>query len=271
MDAADQKNGLDAPDENDELASFGFKDVDRSAKSGLVREVFDSVADRYDLMNDLMSAGVHRIWKSTLMDRLAPQPGRTVLDMAGGTGDIAQSYLRRAKERDSSNATVGARAIICDINHSMLTVGKGRTDQFRKDENDLSWICGDAEAIPLPDHSVDAYIISFGIRNVTNIDKALSEAFRLLKFGGRFFCLEFSEPIVGPLRTIYDTYSFNVIPPLGEAVTGDRESYQYLIESIRRFPKQKQFASMIEAAGFKRVAYENLSGGIAAIHTGAKV
>jgi demethylmenaquinone methyltransferase/2-methoxy-6-polyprenyl-1,4-benzoquinol methylase len=220
-------------------------------------------------MNDLMSGGVHRIWKSVLLDRMSPRPGEALLDMAGGTGDVAHGFLKRADDRNTS-ALPPATAVICDINHSMLTAGIAR-DAEKGFGARLSRVCGDAENIPLPDKSVDAYVISFGIRNVSHIDKALEEAFRVLKIGGRFFCLEFSHPVTDGLQKIYDAYSFNVIPWLGERVAKDRESYQYLVESIRKFPLQDHFAAMIKAGGFSRVKYENLSGGVAAIHSGWRV
>ncbi|MBI1391565.1 MAG: ubiquinone/menaquinone biosynthesis methyltransferase [Alphaproteobacteria bacterium] len=260
------------PDQSDAaFASFGFATVAATEKANLVRDVFDSVAPRYDLMNDLMSAGVHRLWKSTLIDRLAPQPGRRLLDMAGGTGDVAASFLARAKSRKGAQGRPPASAIICDVNDSMLRVGKASTAPAGAAALGAMWVCGDAEQTPLPDASVDLYTISFGIRNVTRIEKALREARRVLRYGGRFLCLEFSQPTVGALRAAYDAYSFNVIPALGEFVTSDRESYVYLVESIRRFPTQERFARMIADAGFRRVGYENLSGGVAAIHFGAKV
>ncbi|MEL6361917.1 MAG: class I SAM-dependent methyltransferase [Pseudomonadota bacterium] len=251
-------------------ASFGFRTVDAVEKEGLVRDVFDSVASQYDLMNDLMSGGVHRIWKSVLVDRIDPQPEQTLLDMAGGTGDVAHAFLRRADERERLNAdrpTHSAEAVICDINHEMLRAGRSR-DTAEGYEDRLIRVTGNGECIPLPDQSVDTYTISFGIRNVTNIPAALREARRVLKFGGRFACLEFSHPVTEGFQRLYDTYSFNVIPWLGEQVTGDRDSYQYLVESIRQFPLQDAFAQMISEAGFSKVRYENLTGGIAAIHLG---
>lgn len=245
--------------------SFGFKDVDSGEKAGLVRGVFDSVADNYDLMNDLMSGGIHRIWKTVLIDRLNPQPGQHLVDVAGGTGDVAIKFLARADERPGADDRAAATATICDINHEMLKAG-ARRDEARHLGARLERICGDAEQLPLPDQCADAYTIAFGIRNVTNMDRALQEARRILKPGGRFFCLEFSHPITEGLQKIYDAYSFNVIPRLGEAVTDDREAYQYLIESIRKFPAQDAFAAEIKSAGFARISYENLSAGIAALH-----
>ncbi len=250
--------------------SFGFQTVDADRKAGLVRDVFDSVAGNYDLMNDLMSGGVHRIWKSTLIDRLNPQPGQTLLDVAGGTGDVAINFLKRADERRDAHERALAGAIICDINYEMLAAGAERKEAHAFSSR-LERICGDAEDLPLLDKSVDAYTIAFGIRNVTRMDRALEEAYRVLKPGGRFICLEFSHPITEGLQKLYDTYSFNVIPWLGEQVANDRESYQYLVESIRRFPLQDAFAQKISKAGFSRVNYENLTAGVAALHMGWRI
>lgn len=251
-------------------ASFGFREVDGAEKAGLVRAVFDSVAPNYDLMNDLMSAGIHRIWKSALLDRVNPQPGELLLDLAGGTGDIAAAFINRADERPRASDKPPARAIVSDINAEMLAAGRGR-DFSDAVKARMALLCSDAEMAPLPDRSVDAVTIAFGIRNVTNISKALAEARRVLKTGGRFFCLEFSHLETEGLQKLYDLYSFNVIPWLGEKVAKDRESYQYLVESIRRFPKQERFASMIGAAGFARVGFENLSAGVVAIHSGRRI
>ena len=248
-------------------ASFGFRDVPTGEKAGLVRGVFDSVASRYDVMNDLMSAGVHRVWKTVFIDRIAPRPGEMLLDVAGGTGDIAEAFLARADRRQASLKTRPARAVICDINLEMLLAGRMRANR-EAFTGRLSIACGDAQRLPFPDQSIDAYTIAFGIRNVTDIDAALREARRVLKTGGRFFCLEFSTIPVGLLQKLYDLYSFNVIPWLGDKVANDRESYQYLVESIRRFPPQEKFAAMLREAGFARVAYENLSAGVVSIHAG---
>jgi len=235
---------------------FGFRTVGEGEKALLVRDVFDSVASRYDLMNDLMSLGVHRLWKKAMIDWLRPRPGMTLVDVGGGTGDIAFRF----KERGGGDVTV------CDINHEMLAVGRDRAlDRGLLDG--LEWVCGDAEDLPLSDSSVDAYTIAFCIRNVTRIDAALAEARRVLRPGGRFLCLEFSHVVLPLLDEIYDRYLFQVLPWLGQMVTGDRESYQYLVESIRRFPDQQDFSAMIEAAGLGRVSHRNLSGGIAAIHS----
>jgi demethylmenaquinone methyltransferase/2-methoxy-6-polyprenyl-1,4-benzoquinol methylase len=251
-------------------ASFGFRDVAAGEKARLVRGVFDSVASRYDLMNDLMSAGVHRLWKSVFIDRLNPQPGELLLDVAGGTGDIAMAFLERADGRPRAAQLPPARAIVCDINFEMLAAGRRREPAARMGDR-LVQACADAERLPYADSSVDAYTIAFGIRNVTRIDKALAEARRVLKIGGRFQCLEFSHLATEGLQKLYDAYSFRVIPWLGEKVAGDRESYQYLVESIRRFPAQERFAGMVRDAGFQRVAIENLSAGIVAIHSGRRI
>ncbi|MEZ5893982.1 MAG: class I SAM-dependent methyltransferase [Parvularculaceae bacterium] len=257
-------------DGDEDETSFGFRRVKTGEKAGLVREVFDSVAGNYDLMNDLMSGGVHRLWKSVFLDRLNPQPGEILIDVAGGTGDIGAGFLTRADGRPGADRKPQARAVLCDINYEMLKAGEARADAARFGAR-LTRVTGDAENLPFPDGSADAYTIAFGIRNVTDMDKALSEAFRVLRPGGRFFCLEFSHPITEGLQKIYDAYSFAVIPWLGEQVAKDRESYQYLVESIRKFPAQEAFAAKIRAAGFSRVKYENLSAGIAAIHSGWKI
>ncbi len=254
----------------DEETSFGFRTVRTGEKARLVRSVFDSVASNYDLMNDLMSGGVHRIWKSVMLDRIAPLPGEKLIDVAGGTGDVAAGFLKRADERPSAKTKPPASAIICDINYEMLKAGEARADMARYADR-LTRITGDAENLPFPDKSADAYTIAFGIRNVTDMDAALREAHRVLKPGGRFFCLEFSHPITEGLQKAYDAYSFNVIPKLGEVVAKDRESYQYLVESIRKFPGQEAFAARIRAAGFANVKYENLTAGVAAIHSGWRV
>jgi demethylmenaquinone methyltransferase/2-methoxy-6-polyprenyl-1,4-benzoquinol methylase len=236
---------------------FGFQTVREDEKSSLVREVFDSVAGKYDLMNDLMSAGVHRLWKSTFLDWLRPQPGQTLVDVGGGTGDIAFGWKKRG----------GGPAIVCDINREMLAVGRDRAVD-RNIGGPLTWVCGDAEHLPVASGSVDRYTIAFCLRNVTHWDRAIAEAYRVLRPGGRFMCLEFSQVVVPGLKEFYDMYSFNVLPRVGEMVTGNREAYQYLVESIRRFPPQEEMAGMVRAAGFSRVAVRNLSGGIAAIHSG---
>jgi demethylmenaquinone methyltransferase/2-methoxy-6-polyprenyl-1,4-benzoquinol methylase len=245
-------------------ASFGFRDVPEDEKEGLVREVFSSVAKRYDLMNDLMSGGVHRLWKDAMVEWLNPQPGWRVLDVAGGTGDIAFRIAEAARRRGGEAAIT-----VCDINAAMLGEGVRRAEE--KSEAAIEWVCGDAEALPIPDASVDAYTIAFGIRNVTHIDSALVEARRVLKPGGRFLCLEFSRVEAPGLDTLYEQFSFSVLPKLGEWVAQDAESYRYLAESIRRFPPQAKFAKMIEAAGLSRVKVRNLTGGIAAMHSAWKI
>jgi demethylmenaquinone methyltransferase/2-methoxy-6-polyprenyl-1,4-benzoquinol methylase len=245
-------------------ASFGFRDVPEAEKEGLVREVFSSVAARYDLMNDLMSGGVHRIWKDAMVEWLNPQPGWKTVDVAGGTGDIAFRIVDMARSRGGEAAVT-----VCDINEQMVGEGKRRAEQ--KGEAAITWTVGDAEALPLPDASVDAYTIAFGIRNVTHIDRALAEARRVLKPGGRFLCLEFSQVDVPGLDTFYDAYSFKLMPKLGAWVAGDEESYRYLAESIRRFPSREKFAQMIRDAGLEQVKVRILSGGIATMHSAWRI
>lgn len=239
---------------------FGFKPVDPDAKSGLVRAVFGSVATNYDLMNDLMSGGVHRLWKDTLMEMVAPKPGMTLLDVAGGTGDIAFRFLNRG----------GGAAIVCDITEAMVRVGRDRAID-RNILSGVNWTVGDAEKLPIASRSVDAYTIAFGLRNVTRIDAALAEARRVLRPGGKFYCLEFSHVVLPVLRELYDLYSFQVLPKIGRIVAKDEDSYRYLAESIRRFPAQEDLARRIAAAGFGAVRVRNLTGGIAAIHSGWRI
>jgi demethylmenaquinone methyltransferase/2-methoxy-6-polyprenyl-1,4-benzoquinol methylase len=246
------------------LASFGYRDVPEAEKEGLVREVFSSVARRYDVMNDLMSAGVHRLWKDAMVEWLNPQPGQHVLDVAGGTGDIAFRIATLARGRGGE-----ADITVCDINEQMLTEGISRA--VATEDRSVRWVCGDAQALPLPDASMDAYTIAFGIRNVTRIELALAEARRVLKPGGRFLCLEFSRVTAPGLDALYETYSFSILPRLGEAVAKDGEAYRYLAESIRRFPPQAAFTKMIEKAGLSRVKVRNLSGGIAAMHSAWRI
>src|SRR6202166_15121 len=246
----------------DETTHFGFKEVPLGDKQTLVDDVFRSVASRYDLMNDLMSAGLHRVWKNLMINALNPPRGDApfaLLDVAGGTGDIA---FRAAKAAGS-----GFRATVCDINFDMLQVGRERAAARHLDDR-VSFVEGNAEKLAFPNSAFDAYTIAFGIRNVPRIDLALSEAFRVLRPGSRFLCLEFSAVDVPGLDRIYDLFSFKVIPSLGKAVTGDAESYQYLVESIRKFPKPSAFAEMIRAAGFSRVTWQSFSGGIVALHSG---
>ncbi len=244
-----------SPSNPDSTTHFGFRSVPEAEKASLVRDVFDSVAPRYDLMNDLMSAGVHRLWKARLIAEIAPKPGELLLDVAGGTGDVAGRYL----------AAGGGRVVVCDINREMLNVGRDRAlDGGHLDS--LAWVVGDAEKLPIASSSVDVYTIAFGLRNVTRIDAALAEARRVLKPGGRFFCLEFSRVVMPVLDKLYDLYSFSLLPRLGRLVAGDRDAYQYLVESIRRFPAQEELAARISGVGLDRVRVRNLSGGIAAIH-----
>src|SRR5437660_185826 len=249
-------------DRPDQTTHFGFRDVPLGDKQTLVNDVFHSVASRYDLMNDLMSAGLHRVWKDVMINALNPPRGDrpfALLDVAGGTGDIA---FRAAKA-----AGGGFRATVCDINSDMLSVGRQRAVARHLDDR-VSFVEGNAEALAFPDRRFDAYTIAFGIRNVPRIDLALNEAYRVLRPGGRFLCLEFSSVDVPGLDRIYDLFSFKIIPPLGGVVTGDAESYRYLVESIRKFPKPNAFTEMIRAAGFSRVSHQSLSGGIVALHSG---
>ncbi|GGA79980.1 ubiquinone/menaquinone biosynthesis C-methyltransferase UbiE [Brucella endophytica] len=244
--------------------SFGFRKVAEGEKQGLVNEVFHRVASRYDLMNDLMSAGMHRVWKDAMVNWLSPpkREGWQVLDVAGGTGDIAFRILEASNRQ--------ARATVLDINGSMLAVGHDRAVKKGLADN-IEFVEANAEELPFEDNRFDAYTIAFGIRNVPHIDRALAEAYRVLKPGGRFFCLEFSEVEMPLLDRFYDAWSFNAIPRIGDLVAGDADSYRYLVESIRKFPRQADFADMIRSAGFERVSWRNYSGGIAALHSGWKL
>ncbi len=238
---------------------FGDRAVQPAERTALVRGVFAGVASRYDLMNDLMSGGIHRLWKARLVELVAPRPGERLLDVAGGTGDVAFALLDRAP--------AGATVTICDLSEAMVRVGRDRAlDRGLADG--LGYAVGDAESLPFASRSVDAYTIAFGLRNVTHIDRALAEARRVLRPGGRFYCLEFSRVVVPALRQLYALYSTAVIPRLGAWVAGDRDSYQYLVESIRRFPPQRELAARMTAAGLSRARWRNLSAGIVAIHTG---
>ncbi|XP_033828126.1 2-methoxy-6-polyprenyl-1,4-benzoquinol methylase, mitochondrial [Periophthalmus magnuspinnatus] len=280
----------------DRSTHFGFETVLEEEKAKKVYQVFENVAQKYDVMNDAMSLGIHRLWKDVLLHAMNPQPGARLLDVAGGTGDIAFRFLEYIKSQEEKmrrrearamqtpswqeistkySEEQGAepqesRAVVCDINKEMLKVGKQKGDSMGITSG-LSWVVGDAEELPFGDDEFDIYTIAFGIRNVTHIEQALQEAQRVLKPGGRFMCLEFSKVSNPILSKIYDTYSFQVIPVLGEVIAGDWKSYQYLVESIRRFPDQGDFQTMIEDAGFYCVNYHNLTGGIVALHSGFKL
>lgn len=243
-----------------EQASFGYKRVDADAKEGMVRGVFSSVASSYDIMNDFMSGGMHRLWKNEFVRHVHAGPHAAILDLAGGTGDIAV----RLKDR------TGASVTVCDINHDMLKTGRAR--QFDAGKADgLRFVCGNAEHLPVPDQSLDVITIAFGLRNVTHIQQALNDAYRALKPGGQFLCLEFSHVTSPLMKKIYDEYSFRAIPKIGEIVAKDRASYQYLVESIRMFPKQEKLKQMMHHAGFSRVKYTNLTFGVVAIHEGFRI
>ena len=246
----------------DETVDFGFERVAPEEKTARVRGVFRSVADSYDIMNDLMSAGVHRIWKAAFVARVNPQPGETLIDCAGGTGDIARALIDRAEAARARRGGAPAQCFVTDINEAMIRAGLKRGDAG------LAWAVADAQKLPFPDACADAVTISFGIRNVTDKPAALREFRRILKPGGRFACLEFSRPTSAALRAAYDAYSFAVIPRIGEIVAKDRASYQYLVESIRKFPDQDAFAAMCREAGFSRVSATNFTGGVAAMHVG---
>ena len=248
---------------NEESASFGYREVGRDEKPALVRGVFDRVARRYDLMNDLMSAGVHRIWKDMTVARLNPQPGELIVDCAGGTGDIARRLARMARRAQRRRGGPDARIAVVDFDHEMV-----KSAIARGGEPEIAWSVGAPQRLPLPARSADAYVIAFGLRNVTDIPLALAEARRVLKPGGRYLCLEFSKPVAQPLRAAYDAYSFKLIPQIGEWVAQDRDSYQYLVESIRRFPDQPTLARLMREAGFKNVRWTNFTGGVVALHHG---
>lgn len=258
-----QTAGLQAlmTDREETTTHFGYETVPEAEKPRRVRGVFESVASRYDLMNDLMSAGVHRLWKEAMMDWLAPRPGQRLIDVAGGTGDIAFRFLDRAAQ---------STAVVTDLTPDMLDAGRQRAAAAELSGR-LDWVVGDAMALPFSDASFDVYTISFGIRNVTRPEIALAEAFRVLRPGGRLMVLEFSRVPNPMLRNAYDAYSFGVIPGMGKLVTGDRDSYQYLVESIRRFPDQETFLGMVRDAGFENAKYRNLTMGVAALHSGWKI
>ncbi|KAM7017839.1 2-methoxy-6-polyprenyl-1,4-benzoquinol methylase, mitochondrial [Tautogolabrus adspersus] len=280
----------------DRSTHFGFETVPETEKAKRVYKVFENVAQKYDVMNDAMSLGIHRLWKDMLLHVMHPQPGVRLLDVAGGTGDIAfrfLEYVRSQQELQRRRATRSmqtpswqdisdnystengyeskeSRAVVCDINKEMLKVGKQKADSMGMG-TDLSWVVGDAEELPFDDDQFDIYTIAFGIRNVTHIEQALQEALRVLKPGGRFMCLEFSKVTNPVLARLYDAYSFQMIPVLGEVIAGDWKSYQYLVESIRKFPDQEEFKGMIEDAGFYCVKHYNLTGGVVALHSGFKL
>jgi demethylmenaquinone methyltransferase/2-methoxy-6-polyprenyl-1,4-benzoquinol methylase len=258
-----------------EKTHFGFQEVDQSSKAGLVQGIFTSVAGKYDLMNDVMSGGIHRLWKESMIDWLLPRQGQQFLDVAGGTGDIAFRIADRlAAQKGLADDTVKESEIyVCDLTPSMLEEGAKRAEngRYAVHKNKLHWVCGNAQTLPLPDKSVDAYTIAFGLRNVTVPLDALKDAYRVLKPGGRMLCLEFSHVALPLLDKIYDRYSFDILPTLGGIIANDKASYQYLVESIRQFPKQDKLADMYREAGFGQVSYRNLSGGIAAIHSGWRI
>ncbi|MBK0326165.1 bifunctional demethylmenaquinone methyltransferase/2-methoxy-6-polyprenyl-1,4-benzoquinol methylase UbiE [Rhodobacteraceae bacterium F11138] len=246
---------------DDKTTHFGSQTIPETEKAGRVQGVFNSVASKYDVMNDVMSIGIHRIWKDAMMDWLAPRPGQRLLDVAGGTGDISFRFLKRA---GSGHATV------LDLTEPMLVEGRKRAEAEQM-ATSLDWVVGDAMALPFADNSFDVYTISFGIRNVTRPQDALNEAFRVLRPGGRLMVLEFSQLPNDGLQKLYDLYSFTVIPRMGQLIAGDRDSYQYLVESIRNFPDQDTFLDMVRQAGFEQAGYRNLSMGIAALHSGWKL
>ncbi|KAJ6659044.1 hypothetical protein lerEdw1_019346 [Lerista edwardsae] len=289
-------------------AHFGFQTVSEAEKEEKVYHVFENVAEKYDLMNDSMSLGIHRLWKDILLRQMNPYPGTQLLDVAGGTGDIAFRFINYVSsqrehrvqqklkshqnlswqdisslyQEEERNSLGGSHVVVCDINKKMLAVGKEKLQHLGYSQG-VSWVVGNAEELPFSDDSFDVYTIAFGIRNVTHIDQVLQEAYRVLKPGGRFLCLEFSQvsnallsrclysPAIFPPHSLYDLYSFQVIPVLGEVIAGDWKSYQYLVESIRRFPAQEEFKEMIEDADFLQVKYQNLSSGIVALHSGFKL
>ena len=250
---------------DDEYTNFGFKKVSFESKKDLVNEVFSNVANKYDIMNDLMSLGVHRLWKNKFCDYI-DKLDSNILDVAGGTGDIALKLKEKARLKNLHNNHV----TLCDINYEMLACARDKAIDKNFLKN-IDFICGDAENLPFANDSFDYYTIAFGIRNVPKIDEALKEAYRVLKKGGKFLCLEFSKVEAEPIKQIYDFYSFNVIPKIGKITAKNEDAYKYLVESINLFPAQEEFASMIEQAGFKRVSFQNLTFGIAAIHIGHKL
>ena len=248
-------------DQRETTTHFGFETVSEADKADLVQGVFGNVASKYDIMNDVMSGGVHRIWKDAMMDWLAPRAGQCLLDVAGGTGDISFRFLKRAGR---------AHATVLDLTEAMLIEGRQRAEAAQMHDQ-LDWVVGDAMHLPFEDNSFDVYTISFGIRNVTRPQGALNEAFRVLKPGGRLVVLEFSHIPNTTLQWAYDRYSFNIIPVMGQIIANDRDSYQYLVESIRQFPDQETFLSMLRKAGFENAKYRNLTMGIACLHSGWKI
>ena len=248
-------------DTGEDTTHFGFETVPEAEKAGKVQGVFTSVASKYDVMNEVMSVGIHRIWKEAMMDWLAPRPGQKLLDVAGGTGDVSFKFLKRAGH---------GHATVLDLTEPMLVEGRKRAEADSL-TGSLDWVVGDAMSLPFPDNTFDVYTISFGIRNVTRPQEALNEAYRVLRPGGRLMVLEFSQLPNPAMQKAYDLYSFNVIPRMGQAIAGDRDSYQYLVESIRNFPDQETFLSMVRTAGFGQAKYRNLSMGIAALHSGWKI
>lgn len=247
--------------ESQNTTHFGFKTVDESEKAGMVEGLFSSVANKYDVMNDAMSMGIHRIWKDAMMDWLAPRGALKLLDVAGGTGDVAFRFLKRAPE---------AHATVFDMTQGMLDAGRTRAEAADMADS-LDWVCGDAMALPFEDNSFDVYTISFGIRNVTRPQEALNEAYRVLRPGGRLMVLEFSQIPNPAMQWAYDQYSFNVIPKMGQVIANDADSYRYLVESIRKFPDQDTFLQMVRDAGFENAKYRNYTMGIAALHSGWKI
>jgi demethylmenaquinone methyltransferase/2-methoxy-6-polyprenyl-1,4-benzoquinol methylase len=240
---------------------FGAETIPEGEKAGKVRDLFSDVANKYDVMNDVMSMGIHRIWKEAMMDWLAPRAGQKLLDVAGGTGDVSFKFLKRAGH---------GHATVCDLTEGMLNEGRKRAEAAAMQDS-LEWVVGDAMALPFEDNTFDVYTISFGIRNVTRPQEALNEAYRVLKPGGRLMVLEFSQLPNPMMQKAYDLYSFNVIPRMGQLIANDRDSYQYLVESIRNFPDQETFLGMVKTAGFEQAKYRNLTMGIATLHSGWKI